>query len=120
MFMCGCVACACVVCWCVSVYTWCVYMCVTMCGFVCVLLIHNACVCDSERAESSNPFCSALVPLVKGPSVQLTQPGLSLFTVTVTRAMEAQTKGGLFLLSCPRVAAPLWVLTEARAQGLEG
>lgn len=52
--------------------------------------------------------------------MQLTQPGLSLrplFTVTVTRAIEAQTKRGLFRLSCPRVAAPLWAMTEARAGG---
>ncbi|KAF3860672.1 hypothetical protein F7725_000927 [Dissostichus mawsoni] len=39
--------------------------------------------------------------LVKGPSVQLTQPGLSLcplFTVTVIGPMEAQTKGASSLL----------------------
>lgn len=66
-------------------------------------------------------FCfSALVLLVKGPSVLLTQPGLSLcplFTVTVIRPMEAQTKGGLFLLSCPGLSAPLWAQTEPRTGG---
>lgn len=69
-------------------------------------------------------FCfSALVLLVKGPSVQLTQPGLSLcplFTVTVIRPMEAQTKGGLFLLSCPGLSAPLWAHTEPRGWGVVG
>lgn len=63
---------------------------------------------------------SALVLLVKGSSVQLTQPGLSLcplFTVTVIGPMEAQTKGGLFLLSCPGLSAPLWAQTEPRAGG---
>lgn len=63
---------------------------------------------------------SALVLLVKGPSVQLTQSGLRLcplFTVTVIRPMEAQTKGGLFLLSCPGLSGPLWAQTEPRAWG---
>lgn len=66
-------------------------------------------------------FCfSALVLLVKGPSVRLTQPGLSLcplFTVTVTKPMEAKTKGGLFPLSCPGLSARLWAQTEPRAGG---
>lgn len=65
-------------------------------------------------------FCfSALVLLVKGPSVQLTQPGLSLcplFTMVVTGPMEAQTKGGLFHLSCPGLSGPLWAPTELRAR----
>ncbi|CAB1455872.1 unnamed protein product [Pleuronectes platessa] len=54
------------------------------------------------------------------PSVQLTQPGLSLcpmFTVTVTRPMEAKTKGGLFLLSCPGSSARLWAQTELKVGG---
>lgn len=68
----------------------------------------------------SNTVCSTflLVPLVKGPLVQLTLPGLSLcplFTGTVTRLMEAETKGGLFLLSCPGLSALLWAQTELRA-----
>lgn len=52
--------------------------------------------------------------------MQLTQPGLSLcplFTVTVIGPMEAQTKGGLFLLSYPELLAPLWAQTEQRAGG---
>lgn len=69
-------------------------------------------------------FCvSALVLLVKGPLVLLTQPGLSLcplFTVTVIRPMEAKTKGGLFLLSCPGLSAPLWAQTEPRGWGVVG
>lgn len=66
-------------------------------------------------------FSAVVVLLVKGPSVQLTQPGLSLcplFTVTVISPMEAQTKGGLFLLSCPGLSAPLWAQTEPGAGGL--
>lgn len=66
-------------------------------------------------------FCyPALDLLVKGPSEQLTQPGLSLcplFSVTVTRPVEAKTKGGLFLLSCPGLSARLWAQTEPRAGG---
>lgn len=79
------------------------------------------CVC-ALLTGYSNTVCSTflLVPLVKGPLVQLTLPGLCLcplFTGTVTRLMEAETKGGLFLLSCPGLSALLWAQTELRAGG---
>ncbi len=81
----------------------------------------SASVCVIDRRFKHYLLCfSALVLLVKGPSVQLTQAGLSLcplFTVTVIRPMEAQTKGGLFLLSCPGLSVPLWAQTEPRAGG---
>lgn len=79
-------------------------------------------VCVVDGRFKHRLFCvSALVLLVKGPSVLLTQSGLSLcplFTVTVIGPMEAKTKGGLFLLSCPGLSAPLWAQTEPRGWGL--
>lgn len=63
-------------------------------------------------------FCfSALVLLV---SSQCSSPSLCpLFTVAVTRPMEAQTKGGLFLLSYPGLSVPLWAQNLLRAGGCQ-
>lgn len=67
-------------------------------------------------------FCSsALVLIVKGPSVHLTQLGPSLcpvFTRTVIGPSEAQTKGVLFLLSCPGRSYPSLGTGRTQSWGL--
>lgn len=69
-------------------------------------------ICGMFRVTSTEScwFCfSALVLVVKGPSVHLTQLGPSLrpvFTGAVIGRSEAQTKGVLFLLSRPGRSQP--------------
>lgn len=68
------------------------------------------CVTSTERSENCLFCFSALVLLVKGPSVQLTQPGPSLcplFTGTVIGPAEARTKGGSVPIVQPRMLKPL-------------
>lgn len=73
-------------------------------------MVEIFCVTSMESSENCLFCFSALVLLVKGPSVQLTQLGPSLcpvFTGTLIGPSEARTKGVLFLLSCPGCSKPL-------------